>query len=506
MANNNESLNAALARSLRTGKEYEHLLPKSTCEKLYVGDGDTSFSIDQMEDVILDYAWQTEKLAAVLQKKAIAQTVRTIHDFLFDHLQYYADGDDQMVRSPACSWHTRYEGIDCKSYSIFASCLLLNMGITHYIRKVVYPGDDPNHFSHVYVVVPVDQSTGNLNKGYLVIDGTIPTPFEGVFINKSDLKMSGMKHYRLNAPKGRIGRQPGLNGINLSAISSLFKTGKLTSILSGLSCLSFTGTDHSSLDANGFKVYVANIDKYLADWNLRLNTAVQNDQTAVMSSCVAEFFAMSKMLYLASDGNRKKTSWNGCTGARIDAATKIYKFLRDVASPLLQAWVDDNFDKTGTSGIYTATSEGVETKYSFRHLNVSPPIVISQAIVQYKPKLTQSIPAFEITPYVTDKTNAGQPVDTSTFLDSLVNIVQSFTPPASSGSGSTGGSGNGSSPTDGGYYLDGDDEPKKESSTAGFGWVVGALVVAAGYGITKMKDKPATARKQTANRKPTTKK
>ena len=98
--------------------------------------------------------------------------VSDIQNFLYWHLQYALDGEKQLLRSPACSWVSRFQGIDCKSYSIFASTILLNAGISHYMRRIKQKGN-PDAFTHVYVVVPIDQQSYDLSKEYYTIDGTI---------------------------------------------------------------------------------------------------------------------------------------------------------------------------------------------------------------------------------------------------------------------------------------------------------------------------------------------
>ena len=94
-----------------------------------------------------------------------------------------------MLRSPACSWASRHSGIDCKSYTIFGSTVLLNMGIKHYMRRIVQPSH-PDGYTHVYLVIPKNQKTANLNSGYYLIDGTINTEQELPYLKHDDVLMS----------------------------------------------------------------------------------------------------------------------------------------------------------------------------------------------------------------------------------------------------------------------------------------------------------------------------
>jgi len=107
------------------------------------------------------------------------------------------------LRSPACTWAQRKEGVDCKSYSVFASSILSNLGIKHFIRQVRQPYFYPEEFTHVYVVVPKDQDVIDYSKNAptFVLDATKHQNTEGSFIEKVDLYMVKLKHIGLNAPQ-----------------------------------------------------------------------------------------------------------------------------------------------------------------------------------------------------------------------------------------------------------------------------------------------------------------
>ena len=188
--NSLESINASLYRKIRSGKEFEKYFSKAACKPTFLGDGDTKFTLDQMKQWILKYQHHTLKLSKVLKSNNNKSTVQTIWNFLYQHFQYNADGWEQNLRSPFCSWDQRKQGIDCKSYSIFASTLLLNLGIEHSLRRVTQPSS-PNKWSHVYIIIPVNNTN-------LIIDGTTHTNVEVAFVQKDDLKMK-MPHYGLAA-------------------------------------------------------------------------------------------------------------------------------------------------------------------------------------------------------------------------------------------------------------------------------------------------------------------
>ncbi len=457
-----------LRRELEPGDDFDQLLPKVTCEQNYLGEGDTEFTVEQMAEWIRLYEWQTEKVARVLHRKFLKQTVSSIHDWLFDHLQYLADKKEQFLRSPACSWYSRRIGIDCKSYSIFASSLLLNMGISHYIRRIKQPGSNPNDWTHVYVVVPEDQTFGNLDKGYYVIDGTLEIEDEPIYLQSDDLKMSNLPHFGLNAPSAPHLGQPGLTGINISEIIKNFSWKKLSALTGAIDCIG-----GSALTDAGLKTWMDNIDIYFQGLVARINNGLQNNNFADVSAAVCEFYGNSKMFVQAAEVNLTE-GWNSCTTNRCKAAIKALKFYRDTVGGLLKAYIADNYDSTGQQGTVDFPSKDTEKRYNFRFMSPKKDFVIAEPKINYVPKLTKSIPAFELTKYVVDQANAGQAINTETYLDTLTSIIKVFTPP-SSGSGSQAGSSG--SAESGSYTIDNTNNNNKDATkTAGFGWVWGIII------------------------------
>lgn len=188
-----------LQREISDGKQYDNLFPNSSCKRSYVGSGDTFMTMDQIKDHIIKYQMQTAKYAAKHLKNLTPQAaVKKIKSFMYGNIQYEADGINQDIKSPQCVWASRQDGIDCKSYSVMAGCMLSNLGLKFYIRKIKQAVHAPDHFTHVYIVVPKDQTTGNLDNGYWTIDGTSHTDTESQFIDEPyDIFMS-LPHYSLN--------------------------------------------------------------------------------------------------------------------------------------------------------------------------------------------------------------------------------------------------------------------------------------------------------------------
>lgn len=212
-----------LYRPLKNGNLFNPLFPKSDCKKTMVGNGGTDFSVTKIQEAIYQYKHQVTEVAKILKKNTLDKTVQAVHDFLYNHFQYMADNADQMLRSPACSWSSRHNGIDCKSYSILASAILLEMGYNNILRIVSY-APEPNSYSHIYVVVPIDQNNNNLEQGYYIIDGTLKNNKELPITDKKDFNM---KHYTLNKPDYYQNNQS-LNGFGdvSSAVKNLWQNGK----------------------------------------------------------------------------------------------------------------------------------------------------------------------------------------------------------------------------------------------------------------------------------------
>jgi len=199
----NVKISSVLNRKLKDGKEYDKLMPRVSCTTTPLGDGDTFFTVDRMKDWIEKFSYQTEKIALQLKGRTVEETANNIYNFLYNHVQYKADGQLQQLRSPACTWAQRKEGVDCKSYSVFASSILSNLGITHAIRQVRQAYYYPDEFTHVYVVVYKDQSRKehNSNAPTFLIDATKHENTEVNYLEKIDIQMGNLKHVGLNAPQ-----------------------------------------------------------------------------------------------------------------------------------------------------------------------------------------------------------------------------------------------------------------------------------------------------------------
>lgn len=166
-ANNNP------ARARKGGEETEGLIPAPTWhEEIVKRNASVSETVAEMKKLIIQSAWQTKALAAKLLGKDIYTTCGNVWEFLFSHILYKEDdtGKEQL-RTPALSWYLRTKrGIDCDDFSIFASTILYNLNIPHYLRIAKYRdkyGIPKDYFQHVYVVVPMKDSN------YITIDAVL---------------------------------------------------------------------------------------------------------------------------------------------------------------------------------------------------------------------------------------------------------------------------------------------------------------------------------------------
>jgi len=136
----------------------------------------------------------TRDFVRYIRSDNVYNTCRRIWDFLKSNIKYKIDpSGDQYIQTPAYTWY-RKRG-DCKSYSIFISSMLKNLGITHRFRFVSFKTADKT-ITHVYIVVP--------DKGKTIIMDVVMPGFdrEQPYIFKTDYTMA--KIYQLSG----IGQKP----------------------------------------------------------------------------------------------------------------------------------------------------------------------------------------------------------------------------------------------------------------------------------------------------------
>lgn len=126
------------------------------------------------------------------------ETCKKIFDYLNNQVNYKADGAEQQVRLPSGLIRT-LQG-DCKSFSVFTSAILSNLGIPH---KLVYASYDPQDSTptHIYVVT---------NKGCIIdaVYGKFNAEKQATnkkYKNMNISYISGIKGHRRIGDMGKYG-------------------------------------------------------------------------------------------------------------------------------------------------------------------------------------------------------------------------------------------------------------------------------------------------------------
>ncbi|PKH51416.1 hypothetical protein CXF68_12315 [Tenacibaculum sp. Bg11-29] len=187
------TLNSALYRNVKTHTKYDRYFTKTPCKATFLGSYTTTGGMQQMVEWAFKYKNFTKEISKKLKGRNLKETVANIYQFTYDHIQYQADGYDQQLRSPSCTWNVRLEGVDCKSYSLFVSTILTNLNIPHSFRKVKQPSS-PSRWSHVYVQIPSGNET-------LIIDPTLRVNTEVKYIQKEDMEVK-LDYYGLHGAEG----------------------------------------------------------------------------------------------------------------------------------------------------------------------------------------------------------------------------------------------------------------------------------------------------------------
>jgi hypothetical protein len=127
------------------------------------------------------------------------ETCKKIFDYLKNSINYKADGANQQVRLPSGLMRTK-QG-DCKSYSVFTSAVLSNLGIPHKLVYASYDPTDPTP-SHIYVMTDC---------GYIIdaVYGKFNAEKKATFKKYKPMNIS----YIAGVKPRKIGRSCGYSGI-----------------------------------------------------------------------------------------------------------------------------------------------------------------------------------------------------------------------------------------------------------------------------------------------------
>jgi hypothetical protein len=161
-----------------------------------------------IEAVIPAATKQAASIADRYKGKNEAETCKKIFDYLKNNINYKADGANQAVRLPSGLMRT-LQG-DCKSYSVFTSAILSNLGIPHKLVYASYDASDPTP-THIYVMT---------NKGCIIdaVYGKFNAEKKATFKKYKNMNISyiaGMNKRRMgNMANNSIGRSCGIGGVD----------------------------------------------------------------------------------------------------------------------------------------------------------------------------------------------------------------------------------------------------------------------------------------------------
>jgi len=134
--------------------------------------------------------------------------LRSLYDFVLHTFTYVEDPSaNQWIQTPSFLMYTKRG--DCKSYTVFISSILRNMGIRHKIRYVSYGG---NKYTHVYPVAIINAREIPMDVVWKKQDGG-PFGREKQYTKKKDYIVEGL--YKLGNTQ--------LNGIG-SSVEELKRT------------------------------------------------------------------------------------------------------------------------------------------------------------------------------------------------------------------------------------------------------------------------------------------
>lgn len=503
------AINKSLQRNILDGSKFNKYFENVGCQSTYLGYDDTDFTLKSMKDWSVKYQYQTEKISRLLKGATIGQTVANIHSFLYNFIQYDIDGADQMLTSPACAWSSRKQGIDCKSYSIFASTILLNLGIKHSFRKIKQPNLKPKYWSHVYVVIPENQNTVSKG-GYYIVDATIKPNIEVPKIDKKDLDMSDkvkLRHYGLNAPTQGLScagdtscgcgcdkptmQSRGIRNFNPTNQGSedfgmgfsFSDIGNITS--GGLSCW---GGTYDGKDAS--KV-VKGMNEGSAALYATFNSALTSANLISIMSAANEILRQTAAIHKKAERTASKDWSSSCSKKATREMVKICKHYLDISNKVLLPYLGRFFDvqtqsATTDNSDYTfptRSSDGLK-----KHEFISPDATYTRVIsLEFKAGVT-AIPTLEITGYVQENISTSG-FNVSNFLDTLTDIatqvtgaVDTVTGGNTTGGNTTGGNTNGGNTNGGNTNGNGgnDNDDSGMSTGAKIALIVGGTAVVAG--------------------------
>ena len=172
-----------------------------------------------IEAVIPAATKQAASIASRYKGKNEAETCKKIFDYLKNNINYKADGANQAVRLPSGLMRTA-QG-DCKSYSVFTSAILSNLGIAHKLVYASYDPKDPTP-THIYVMT---------NSGCIIdaVYGKFNAEKKATYKKYKDMNISyisGMNKRRI----GNMGKYGTGGACGIGAVEGAFEWAKRNGI------------------------------------------------------------------------------------------------------------------------------------------------------------------------------------------------------------------------------------------------------------------------------------
>lgn len=177
--------------------------PAKNIKKRRRKDYDTENIIELVNEVAKTDRDDTVDLAKRFDKSK--RGLKELFNFVDKHFTYVEDPPaNQWIQTPSYFFYTTREG-DCKSYTVFISSVLYNMGVSHYIRYAAYGASD---YRHVYPVAILDGREIPMDVVWKVQEGG-RFGQEKLFTKKKDFKMEGL--YKLGTTTSAADIQATIN-------------------------------------------------------------------------------------------------------------------------------------------------------------------------------------------------------------------------------------------------------------------------------------------------------
>jgi len=438
-------IDSLLKRHIDNPSPYEGLIPSADGKRVDFESpaqySDTYDTLSFMARWAIAYHKQMERIAPRLLGRTAKETAANTFDFLYRNFQYSLDGTLQQLYNPASAWKNRFSGIDCKSYSILASAILLNLGIPHAFRMVKQPGArsvnewliDPEAWTHVYVIVFSEDGSS-----YYVIDATTHDNKEVNFTQKHDLIMKNLKHVGLSSP-APSGMGCNCGGCHKSGQLGV-SLGDITSIIGSLSCIGGSAYKDDYLKRN-----ITLMNSKFAAIIAKINTAVSSQNMEGLGTAVCEYKVTANLMHTTYVKKKASNDWNSCTKRNFDATIKAILFYKDTCGKALDAWLAEYFIKGSQTSSLSLTNEGWEDGWQqgtgFWGMKLQPWLTVTEPKFSWSIKnYVRQIQAFAISEYLVQIEKSGTAFNWGTFLQGLTTAALAF---QGSGSGSGSGTGTG---------------------------------------------------------------